>query len=530
MLTILCKIHCFFLAMLLFSACGLGSHSESSTLFHEKYRPQIHFSPMENWMSAPTGLVYFENEYHLFYPYDTKGGWGKTTHWGHAVSSDMINWKHLPIALFPDSLGAIHTGSVVVDADNRSGFGTSSNPPLVAVFTYHNYDAEAKGEIMVETLGLAFSLDKGKSWVKYAYNPVLTNPGVREFKDPKIVWHQVTKQWVMTLVNKGRIQFYTSTNLREWSFASDFGKELGDMEEMWESPDLFELSTGNDKEKKWVLIVNINFGSTNDWATGYFTGDFDGVNFVPDQTIPLILDYGKDNYGGSTFNNTPDGRRVMMAWMNNWQYAADVPTQIWKCAATFPKELRLEENNGKYLLAAQPIDEIRKCYGQQIHMKNIDITQNIHEEGILDLTSAIPFSLLPLEITIQFETDKREQIGFAEKFGIRLRNEEGEFISVGYDNFNHLFYIDRTHSVDEAFSEDFAGIHSLKYSISGLTTIDMRLIFDTSSLELFALGGKAVLTDTFYPTSVFSRMELFSENGTVSVNRLSIKQLKSIWN
>jgi fructan beta-fructosidase len=528
MLMFLRKIYSCFLVAFLLLACGSRSHPETYTSLHEKYRPQVHFSPLKNRMDNPTGLVYYEGEYHLFSPYNANGNTGKLTHWGHAVSSDLIHWEHLPEALSPDSLGAIFSGSVVADLKNTSGFGTADNPPLVAVFTYHNYDVEASGDICVETQGIAYSLDRGRTWVKYDHNPVIPNPGIRDFGEPKVIWHEPTQRWVMVLAAAGRISFYTSADLKNWDYASDFGKELGN-EEIWHYPDLFELPVSNSKETQWVLITNVGFVIDGDWTTGYFTGSFDGRTFSSSQITPFWMDYGKDNYAGTTFNNTPDNRRVLMGWMNNPEYAMVIPTLTWRGAFTIPRELGLEKTHEHYLLTVQPVKEIEGLYGQSITIQNITTVQDIHSSGITNITEKISFPLLPSEIYIRFKTDNMAQIGFAEKFGIRLKNKYHEYVAIGYDNFHHKFYADRTHSTGEQFSEAFAGIHILPYNVYESETVDMHIIFDVTSFELFAMEGKAVITDTFFPTSDFDTLEIFAENGKITVESISITQLKSIW-
>ena len=196
-------------------------------LFTERHRPQYHFTPPSKWMNDPNGMVYYEGEYHLFYQfYPDSNVWGPM-HWGHAVSRDMISWEHLPIALYPDSLGLIFSGSAVIDWNNTTGFGEPSNPPMVAIFTHHLLKGEQEGGNDFQVQSIAYSIDKGRSWEKYDGNPVIPSTGIRDFRDPKVIWHEESQRWVMALSANDRVKFYTSPDLKAWEFASDFGPGQG---------------------------------------------------------------------------------------------------------------------------------------------------------------------------------------------------------------------------------------------------------------------------------------------------------------
>ena len=518
----------FFIVFLLFFACDPGKRSENQAVSRERHRLQIHFSPKENWMNGPAGLVCVDGLFHAFFPVSAGGANKTPTHWGHAVSPDLIHWEQKQIALYPDSLGSIISGSVVVDSYNSSHFGAIENPPIISIFTYHNYEKESIGDTDIENIGVAYSLDKGDTWVKYENNPVLLNSGNRDFKDPKVFWHEPTKQWIMVLAVSGRIHLYSSKNLKEWVFISEFGKNIGDEEYTWGSPDLFELPVSNGDESKWILTVNVHFGFSGEWFTGYFVGDFDGIRFSSTQNDPQWMDYGNDNNDGSVFNHMKDGRKVWMGWMSNWKYAAEVPTKTWKGSLTIPRRLGLEKVNERYLLTSMPVKELQGLYKEQILIEDIEIAQDIQKEGIYNISSLLPFAPTPLDIQIRFNTDNFDQIGFAEKFGIRFRNTHNESITIGYNSFDGVFYIDRTNSTSEALNK-FSGIHFFSYPVEESAIIDMRIILDVSSLEFFAMGGKVVMTEQFFPTSEFDIIELFSENGKVVSKDISITELKSIW-
>ena len=226
-----------------FIIAALASQAQKipSKVYHEAYRPQVHFSPKEKWANDPNGMVYYKGTYHLFFQHYPKASvWGPM-HWGHAVSKDLIHWKQLPIALYPDKLGYIFSGSVVVDENNTSGLGTKSKSAMVAIFTHHDPKGEKSGSSVFQNESTAYSLDEGATWTKYPGNPVLKNPGIRDFRDPKVFWYSPAKKWVMSLATKDRITFYSSANLKEWTKESDFGQMLGAHGGVWECPDLFPL-------------------------------------------------------------------------------------------------------------------------------------------------------------------------------------------------------------------------------------------------------------------------------------------------
>ena len=265
-----------------------------SDYYTEKYRPQIHFTPPAKWMNDPNGMVYFEGEYHLFYQYYPDSTvWGPM-HWGHAVSKDMLHWEHLPVALYPDSLGCIFSGSAVADINNTSGFGKDGKAPIVAIFTYHDFVGEKAGRNTFQNQGIAFSNDKGRTWEKFNGNPVLKNPGIRDFRDPKVQWYEPSKKWIMTLATLDCITFFSSPDLKNWTKESEFGKGVGGHGGVWECPDLFPLKVDGTGDEKWVLLVSINPGGPNGGsATQYFVGNFKGKVFQNENKSvePRWIDY-----------------------------------------------------------------------------------------------------------------------------------------------------------------------------------------------------------------------------------------------
>ena len=338
-----------FLIMSLYSCKELSSVHTKKYTEEQMYRPNFHFTPQKGWMNDPNGMFFANGYYHLFYQYYPEGNvWGPM-HWGHAISKDLIKWEELPIAIYPDKDKYIFSGSAVVDASNTSGLKKGTMDPIVAIYTLHDMTKEKAGKIDVEQQDIAYSNDNGLTWHKFEEgNPVLKNPGIRDFRDPKVTWDATHKQWIMALAAQDRNQFYKSTNLKDWEYLSDFGKNIGAHGGVWECPDFFEIKVQGTNETKWVLIQSLNPGGVNGGSgTQYFVGDFDGKTFTLDPNFEqkvskekgVWIDYGKDNYAGVTWNNIPDsdGRRLFIGWMSNWDYAQQVPTTTWRSSMTIPR-------------------------------------------------------------------------------------------------------------------------------------------------------------------------------------------------
>lgn len=519
----------FFLGMLLMPSCiQTQPDQEAGSRYKEKFRPQIHFSPEKGWMNDPNGLVYHNGEYHLFYQhYPHSSIWGPM-HWGHAVSNDLINWEHLPIALYPDSMGYIFSGSAVLDRENCSGLGTADNPPLIAFFTYHDPVAQDEGrEFEVQQQAIAYSTDRGRSWTKYDKNPVVKNPGIRDFRDPKVVWYAGSERWIMSVASWQTIRFYSSANLLDWRFESEFGEGYGNKEGVWECPDLFPLTVDESGETKWVLIVSTNPGNpAGGSGMQYFVGDFDGTRFTTNQRETLWVDYGKDNYAGVTWNNIPDGRRVLIGWMNNWEYAGERPTLHWSGAATLPRELRLRELKDKcytyYLLTSRPVAELGKIKGKENKEGKVEVN------GIRQLFEGKMFVGSPVEIELTFDVSERTRMDFPGRFGLRLSNRLGEYYSIGYDNVVNYYFADRTHASSEEFSPFFSSMQYAPYLIDS-EKVTWRIIIDRSSVEWFASDGEVVFTNLVYPSEYFDTIELFAEEGWIDLLGAKITQLAPIW-
>jgi fructan beta-fructosidase len=473
-------------------------------------------------MNDPNGMVYLDGEYHLFYQYYPDSTvWGPM-HWGHAVSPDLVHWQHLPVALYPDSLGYIFSGSSVIDKNNTSGLGSVTNPAMIAIFTYHNPILAESGNKTFQNQGIAYSLDKGRSWTKYSGNPVLRNPGISDFRDPKVFWHDGTGKWIMILAVHDRVHLYSSPDLLKWSFESEFGMDAGAHGGVWECPDLFRVKIEGGDSFKWVMLVSINPGGPNGGsATQYFTGEFDGHKFVPEDKNVNWVDWGRDNYAGVTWSDIPDpdGRRLFLGWMSNWDYATVVPSKVWRSAMTLPRELSLVELNSKYLLKSTPVRETELLRGKS----KISFTTS-HEISGEKVINSDSIDLMQIEMIFEFNLEKSK----CDSLGFIFENSLKEKLIVGYSSDNKQFFVDRRNGGISGFSDKFASVVSAPYVAGKI--LRMHLFVDAASVELFADDGRLVITNLVFPAEKYSRLKVFSTSGDISLERSEIYGLKRIWN
>ncbi len=307
------------------------------TIYKEKNRPQFHFSTKRGWINDPNGLIYYDGEYHLFYQHNPFERDWENMHWGHAVSKDLVHWTELPVALFPDHLGTIFSGSAVIDYQNTAGFNKGDVPAMVALFTYANDDRQ--------TQGLAYSLDKGRTFTKYDKNPIIDSKekwNTRDTRDPKVFWYDPNKEWVMVLNERDGHSIYTSTNLKEWTFRSHITG-------FWECPELFELPVdGDPKRTKWVM-----YGASGT----YMLGSFDGRTFTP-EAGKYYYSSGCI-YAAQTYNNIPaaDGRRIQLGWGR-----VTNPEMPFNGIMMLPTELKLRTTKDGPRLVSTPIKETEQLF------------------------------------------------------------------------------------------------------------------------------------------------------------------------
>ncbi len=492
----------------------------------EPYRPRIHFTPPSGWMNDPNGLVFFEGEYHLFYQHHPQSTvWGPM-HWGHAVSADLVHWAHLPIALAPDALGTIFSGCCVIDWQNTTGLGDGAAPPMIALYTQHDEAKKAAGRADYQVQSLAYSHDRGRTWLKYSGNPVLPNTtGIADFRDPKVFWDAPRKRWLMALAVADCIQFWYSPNLLAWEYASAFGHNEGAHGGVWECPDLFPLTVSGTDKKKWVLLVSINPGGPNGGsATQYFVGDFDGTTFTTDEkSAPKVektqngrwVDFGRDCYAGVTFSDVlnADGRRIFLGWMSNWNYGQQTPTSPWRSAMTTPRTLSLKRHDtGGFVLCSEPVAEFSAA-----RQHEITIPPQRLQAG-LSLASTHTHGL-DCTLTLAWENP-------AARFSLVLSNDLGEDYTLSFDATTNVWTSDRSRAGRNDFSDAFAQAPATAPRARTAQVMALRLISDVASCELFADNGEVVMTETFFPTQPFTHATLITARGTeLELRQATIAQL-----
>ena len=480
----------------------------SSTLELDSLRPTYHFTAQRNWINDPNGLVYFAGEYHLCYQYNPLGNIHRNMSWGHAVSADLLHWRELEVAIPVEAGVEAFSGGAVVDWRNSSGFGVGDAPPLVAAFTGHHTAQRLQDQ------RLAYSHDHGRTWTRFAGNPVL-DIGESDFRDPKMFWHADTQRWVMLLVLavEHKIQFYSSSDLKTWEFLSDFGP-AGSSVGIWEVPELLELKIENSSESRWMLKVDIGSGGPCGGSAGqYFIGQFDGARFTADPSsllaAPNWIDGGKDFYAAIAWSDAPNGQRVWIGWMNNWQYATALPTAPWRGAMTLPRTLSLRRTASGHTLVQGPIQQLE---GWRTHHQQ---RSDLRLEGRL----ALGATSTALEVKLR--------VGFAQAAGFVM--ELGRHARVGYDAVTHELYIERD---AEDFSADFGGRHSRVVQLAD-GILELQIFIDAYSVEVFALDGACVITDLLMRPLDSSEFALVSSGGALHIVQMDVWTLErngSVWN
>jgi fructan beta-fructosidase len=500
------------LLLLALASTGLANDSPARAEGPGAGRPIYHFTPPRNFINDPNGLVFLAGEYHLFYQHNPEGDrWGHMS-WGHAVSRDLVRWDHLPIALREESGIMIFSGSAVVDARNSSGLGRPDAPPMIAVYT-----GEGHGK---QTQNLAYSLDRGRSWTKYAGNPVLDLHS-NSFRDPKVFRHATTGRWIMAtvLADERKVRLWGSDDLTRWERLSDFGP-AGSTKGVWECPELFEapVEGSANGESRWVLKVDVNDGAPAGGSGGqYFVGRFDGREFRAEDAgqSPLWIDQGKDFYASQTWNDAPAvARPVWIAWMNNWQYANEIPTSPWRGAMTIPRTVSLRKTPEGLRLIQSPVAGLEGIRGRHRRQEGRPVPAGetrLDGEGVEGVS---------LELIAEFEP------GDADTFGLEVRRGSGEATAIGISRGDGTIYVDRTRSGAVGFSPHFPGRHSARLAIGDGGRIRLHILVDATSVEVFADDGRVVLTDQIFPGPASRGVSLFATGGAARLRSLDAWELR----
>jgi fructan beta-fructosidase len=486
------------------------SEGLKQTEVQDRYRPLFHFTPEKNWINDPNGLVFHNGEYHLFYQYNPFGDtWGHMS-WGHAVSSNLLDWKHLPVALYEEDSIMIFSGSAVLDKENTSGL-CAGDECIFAIYTSHDHSRNK-----LQHQSIAYSDDNGRTWTKYAKNPVL-DLGMPDFRDPKVFWHEESMKWIMVVSHPlaYKVQFYQSENLIDWELNGEFG-ESGDVSRIWECPDLLKVPVEGSDDYKWVLIISS--GSQYAGFTGmqYFVGTFDGMVFTADKTgdAPVWLDHGKDFYAAITYNNLPDDHPpVLVGWANNWAYANTLPTSPWRGMMSIPRELSLAEVNGRLKLIQRPV---RSFYEKAAKSEKLTFSDHKinKDDNLLKGVYASSF-LLKIEF---------DDIG-AEEFGIEVFKVQNEKTIIGYNLKEKKLFIDRTRSGNVDFHKDFASLDYAPYELPD-KSLKLEVLVDQSIVEVFAGNGSVVISDQVFPDSDLNGMQLFVRGGTANLKNMELYRFK----
>ncbi|WP_302462851.1 DUF4980 domain-containing protein [Phocaeicola plebeius] len=472
----------------------------------EMFRPVYHHTPVYGWMNDPNGMFYKDGVYHLYFQYNPYGSvWGNM-HWGHSTSTDLMHWNFEGCAIVPDAWGAIFSGSCVVDHNNTAGFGKGA---VVAFYT----SAKATPWGDVQSQSMAYSLDNGKTFTKYEGNPILTS-SEKDFRDPKIFWYAPGKHWVMMLAVGQHMEIYSSVNLKEWKKESEFGAMQGAHGGVWECPDLVEIPVEGTREKKWVLICNLNpggpFGGS---AAQYFVGSFDGKKFVNESpTQTKWMDWGKDNYATVTWNNAPDGRCIALGWMSNWQYANNVPTRQYRSANTLARDLTLYREGQELYLKSTPSVEVKKARGKKVSIPSFKVSEKHEMVNLFEEKQGA------YEVEIVIQNTGASKIAFC------LLNDKGEKVSMYYDLNRKQFVMDRSESGTVDFSKDFPAVTVAPANVDKELTL--RLFVDRSSIEAFGEDGKFVMTNLVFPSQPYVKMCFEADKNGYAVKSLNVYKLQ----
>lgn len=493
------------------------------------YRPEYHHTPLYGWMNDANGLVYKDGEYHLYFQYNPYGSkWGNM-HWGHSVSKDLVHWEHLDPAIARDTLGHIFSGSTVIDKNNSAGYGKD------AMIAFYTSASDEHGQIQC----MAYSNDNGRTYTKYENNPILTPfDGLKDFRDPKVFWYEPAQKWYMIVSADKNMRFYSSTDLKQWEYLSQFGEGYGVQPNQFECPDFIQLPVdGNKDNMKWVMIVNINpgcpFGGS---ATEYFIGDFDGKEFKcgTDKSVTKWLDFGKDHYATVCFSNTGD-RIIAVPWMSNWQYANVTPIRQYRGANALPRELSLYTKDGEIYMAANVVKETEALRKSTRNIESLSVEGETVIDSITDgLNSGV-------ELEMDIVPGKAQTVGFD------IMNAKGEKTKIYLDLKTGRAVMDRTESGLIAFGEkaephfkenhDRRKTESINYindfalgtwaplSLCEGKSYHLNVFVDKCSVELFVDGGRIAMTNLVFPTEVYNSLRFYTEGGKAEVKNLSIHKL-----
>jgi len=459
----------------------LVAEEVAAPLYREKYRPQFHFTPKKGWTNDPNGLVFYQGEYHLFFqhnPFDVK--WGNMT-WGHAVSPDMVHWTQIENALEPDKMGTMFSGSAVIDWNNTAGLQTGAEKTIILIYTAAGgTNPESNGQPFTQCI--AYSNDRGRTWTKYSGNPVV--PNIKgDNRDPKVIWHAPTRQWIMALFLDGNTYgFLSSPDLKKWTLLHEIN-----VPKVAECPDFFEMAVDNEPGVSKFVWTGAN--------GNYLIGSFDGKRFSP-EVMTQPLSYGANYYAVQTFSDLPNQRRVQMAWMSGGNYPGMPFNQQMSC----PYEFKLHKTGyGSYRLFALPIKEIEKLRGTPHSWQNLELKPGA-ENPLSRLTGDL------WDINVEIEPNGAKEVGFK----VRGRT---------------IAYTAKEKSADNTLRSAELGV--LLPPKDG--KIKLRILVDRTTVETFGNDGEVVIPTCFLPQENSQTLEVFAIGGTAKITSLDIYPMRSAW-
>lgn len=493
------KIISFIFCSLLFNVA-----MSQDNLYKEQYRPQFHFSPATNWTNDPNGLVYANGEYHLFYQNNPFANvWGHMT-WAHAVSKDLLHWQHLPIAIPEENGIMIFSGTCLLDVNNTSGFGKDGKAPMIAIYTGNGDNNQSQC--------LAYSNDNGRTWTKYQNNPIL-DLHEKDFRDPKVFWYQPTQQWIMCVMLSAqhKMQLYQSKNLLQWNLLSEFGP-AGDTSSVWECPDLFQAPVeGEPGKTKWVLTMSMAP------RMQYFVGEFDGTTFKNENPADKILrpDYGPDYYAAIGYNQLPATEKpVMIGWVNNWNYANDIPTTPWKGAMSLPRTISVKKEGNEWKLIQHPLPALESLRSSVLQLDKYAVSKE-KDAG---------FTGTQFEMQCSIET-KNNTVA-----GVRIAYGNNQYCEIGYDAVKQKLYLDRSKSANKSFNKNFQQASYFETSLLPKNKkINLHIFFDNSIVEVFANDGEVAMTAQIFPDKDDTGIRLFDTGTSTLFSDIKIWNMKSVW-
>ena len=496
------------LLILVLAACKTASIKETGL-------PEVHFSLTDMNLGAPTELFYFEDEFHLFYQCSPDSANLNSVSWGHAISNDLVHWKKLPLAINPENDEKIGSGSIVNDWNNSSGLG-DGNSPMIAFYTSVN---EKNTNPEIQTLAISFSTDKGTTWQKEATPITLENCFIQP-NDVRVFWHEETQRWMMGVLTGYEVRFYSSTDLKNWQYESVFGEDVYSKVGEWTHLSFSPLKIDGTQKMKWIMMISGSTESPNEGSgVQYFYGDFDGYVFKSERTKPKWLDNGSDNYAGVILSNYIESGKpaYYIGLIDNYRYKQGQNESEVANVYTIPRALTLRDEFNDYYIVSEPINAIETIEENKQLLKETTFSGELKIKKQLEV---------PLEINLKFDANNRLYLNLAEVFGIRLSNDQGDELTIGYHSQRRYFFISEIkkgeNRIDEWDGFQYAP-HVIKES-----TVDLKIIIDHTSAELFAMDGMITLTRKYFISGRWNKIALISENGDITLKEGNIIELKSI--